>query len=214
MPSKKGQKGKSKSMSKQWADIRIGSFNLSFPKPRIPRLLGAAVSLSQPNSVYPNVSIDVPIEVDTAVIAAGATASTIPLDTTILPNWATRFASLFREYSICGANLELRLSNVVNPAGIVVAFIDEKSGAAPTAQQGENRPRLDMMVQNMTSVQPYRLKWKPADYLDLQWTITSVNTTDAFLQIFTSVASFFTTATTTGTVLVTGSLAVQFRGFV
>jgi hypothetical protein len=208
-----GRKSK-KHADKAWAQVKLGSFFMSFPQPRLPSLLGAAQRLNAGQAVYPMVSLDIPIEVDTAAIVAGATASTIPLDTTIIPNWGSRFASLFREYSVVGANLEIRLSNVVNPAGVVTIFIDEKSGAAPTAQQGQNRPRVDAMVQNMTMIKPYQLKWKPADFLDLQWTITSVNSTDAFLQIFTSVASFFTTATTTGTVIVTGALAVDFRGYV
>jgi len=208
----KNKKG-AKKKAQAWGDVRLGSFNMSFPKPRIPRLLGAAVSLPAGSSVYPRIKLDVPITAQSVSIAAGAAATSIALDTTLINNFSTRFATLFREYCVVGAALELRICDVTNPCGIAAAYIDEKSGASPTANEAENRARLDMMVVQMTTVKPYRLNWCTDDYLDLQWSASGVNTTDAWAKIFASSSSTGTTSSTAGVVLITGTLAFEFRGY-
>jgi hypothetical protein len=149
-----------------------------------------------------------------ASIAAGAVAAVFPLDLTLVNGFATRFASLFREYAIVGASIEIRLNNTAVTAGIIEAFIDEETNAAPTANDAANRPRLDMTVGPIFEPRAYRMKWKPRDILDLDYVATGTTFTPAWLKVFGSVANTFTTATTTGQVIVTGTLAFCFRGYV
>ncbi len=196
-----------------WGSIRLGGFSAQFPQPRIPRLLGSDRDLPAGNSVYPKVRIDVPIAPQVATLVSGAVAAVVALDTSLIANWSTRFASLFKEYAIVGAALELRPNNIAVTAGIVAAFLDEKSNAAPSQADMQDRPKLDMTCGPLFVPRAYRIKWMPGDLLDLDYTSSATNYTPVWLKIFSSVAATYTTATTTGQILVTGTLALEFRGY-
>lgn len=192
-----------------------GGFRLSFPIPRLPRILGSASKLSAASTIYPAmVQLDVPISVVAFSVATGALASNYSISTGSIAAFATRFASLFREYCIVGCRFEVRISVTANASGILAVWIDEDSNATPTAAQAANRARLDVGLVANPVDRVYRIDWKPLDYLDLDWTDGGTNTTPAFLKLYTDVANFGTTATTTAQVLVTGTVALCFRGYV
>lgn len=176
-------------------------------------MLGSDRDLTVGNAVYPYVLLDVPIGPQAAAIAAGALAASVALDTALIPGWATRFASLFREYAIVGASIEVRLNNVATTSGLVAAFLDEQSSAAPVAADMQDRPKLDMTCGPLFVPRAYRIKWKPRDLLDLDFVATGTNFTPVWLKLFASVANTYTNAATTGQVLVTGTLAFVFRGY-
>jgi hypothetical protein len=209
----KGNKHKKQERAAKWGEVRLGSFEMSFPKPRLPRIIGAAERLSARNSVYPNVRLDVPINPQLATISAGVLSGNTPLDTTIIDGFSTRFATLFNEYAIVGARLEIRPNGIVNGGGLCLGYIDEESAAAPTASAALNRPHLDMQVATLTDVHVYRVDWKPRDYLDLDFTSTGVNFTPAWFKMICTIANTYTSSSTTGQFLVTGSLAFEFRGY-
>lgn len=214
MAKRKGKRGKKQGPSSSWGSIQLGGFRASFPQPRIPRILGAARNLSAGRSVYPTVHLDVPIAMQKASITAGALASVFPLDLTTVTNWSTRFGSLFREYAIVGAKLELRMNNTVNPAGLVSAYLDEESNVAPTATASNDRPRLDILVQPLSTIGAYMLTWTPRDILDLDFVDVGTTFTPVWLKVFASTANNGTTATTTADILITGTLALTFRGYI
>ena len=163
--------------------------------------------------MYPRVKLDVPIRNLIGTISAGGVAGSFPLDLTAVQNWAARFGSLFREYAICGARLEVRVQGVSPAQGIVVAYIDEQSAASPTAAEALQRPRLDMIAGPLTVPKSYHLDWTPRDILDLDYVSTATTFTPAWVKIYTDVASFGASAGMTGQVLITGSLALEFRGY-
>jgi hypothetical protein len=146
-------------------------------------------------------------------IVAGAAATAIGLDLTRVQDWTTRFATLFKEYAIVGARLEIRPQNIANTAGIIAAYLDEQSGAAPTAVEALHRPRLDMTAGPLFVPKAYHIDWTPLDLLDLDFVDVATTFSPVWLKIFTNVANFGTLATTTGEVLVTGTLALEFRGY-
>ncbi len=183
---------------------------MSFPKPRLPQLVGAAETLPAQLSVYPTINIDLPISYQQATIAAGAVAAVFNISDTIIASFPTRFVG-FREFLILGARFELRLNNVANTAGYVLAYIDEKSAGVPTGTEATSRPRLDMICGPLFDRKPYRLDWMPRDYLDLQYTTVGTSQTPAYLKVFGSTATGLV-AGTTGEVIISGSLAIQFRG--
>ncbi len=211
MKKQNSNKGKAQ---QPWGVIRLGGFRAEFPQPRIPRLLGSDRNLGSRNSVYPNnVMLDVPIITTKSSIAAGVLAASIPLDLTKIQAFSSRFASLFQEYAIVGASLEVRMNNTINNAGVLAAFIDEDSSAAPGPTDALNRPRLDVLVAQQFQPGSYRLNWTPRDILDLDYVDCATTFTPAWLKLYTDVGNFGTTATTTGDVLVTGTLALCFRGY-
>jgi len=206
------QKKASQKKQAMWGQIKLGSFEASFPQPRLPRILGSDRDLPSTNSVYPHIRLDVPMHQKIVNIVAGACAGVVPLDLTSINNWS-RFQNLFREYAIVGARLEVRLNNVSTTAGIVTAFIDEQTSTPPTNQDALNRPRLDMLCGPLFVPRAYRLSWMPRDILDLDYTNVATTFTPAWLKVFTNVADLNTNAATTGQVIVTGTLALEFRGY-
>jgi len=196
-----------------WGQIRLGGFKAEFPQPRLPRLLGAAVRLGNNLSVYPNLSLDVPLQTEILSIVAGTLAGVIPLDITSVKNFIPRFSPLFKEYAIVGARIEIRPNNMANTSGLTGAFIDEESSAVPTAAQTSDVGRLDLNNAPLFQVKPYRLDWTPRDILDLDYVSTLTTFTPAWLKLFTNVADFGSQSTTTGQWLITGSLAFVFRGY-
>lgn len=197
-----------------WGMINLGGFRASFPRPSLPFRLGADTRLPQNLSVYPVVKLDVPIIPFQATIAAGATSLSVAIDPNAVFAFSTRFASLFREYAILGARLELRPQNISPAGGVCAAFLDEQVAAAPTGPQAVNRPRLDMTLAPLTVPKAYHLDWTPRDLLDLDYVSTATTFTPVWLKIYTDTPNFFTPASTTGQILVTGTIAFQFRGYV
>lgn len=210
----KQKKNKKNSGAQAWGSVRLGEgFQLTFAKPRIPRLLGAAQVLPAGLSVYPVVNLDVPIQPISFSIVAGAVAGVQGIDPgTIVPSFSTKFAA-FREWVLCGLRFEIRLNNVVNTQGVVVAYVDEKTSAAPTAAEALGHPRLDMQVAPLFERKPYIIDWIPRDLNDEAYTQVGTAFSPVYLKVFTNNANFVTGATTTGQVIVTGSLALQFRGY-
>ena len=208
------QKKNKNARAQAWGSVRLGSgFELTFAKPRIPRLLGAAEVLGNSLSVYPTVNLDIAIKPQQFSIAAGAVTGAIGFDpATIVNGYNTRFQA-FREWVVLGANLEIRLNNVANTQGYILAYLDEKSSAAPTAAEATQRPRLDMTCGPLFERKPYRLQWTPRDLTDESYTPFGTSFSPCYLKVFASNADTFTGATTTGQIIVTGSLALQFRGY-
>ncbi len=198
----------------QWGEVQLGGFRMSFPKPRIPRLLGAARNLGNSMSVYPTVDLDMPITQVNQPITAGAVAVSVALNFSLVDNFSTRIATLFREYAIVGVKLEIRINNVTSPAGVLACFIEEETNAAPTAAKALNRPRLDVLICQQTVPGAYTLTWTPRDLLDLDYVDTATSFNPAYVNLYTDVANFGTLAGTAAEVIITGAIAFTFRGFV
>jgi hypothetical protein len=170
--------------------------------------------LPQALSVYPQVDLSVPIIPILATITAGNTAVSAGLDLTKVVNWAVRFQTLFREYAIVGARLEVRPQNVSPAGGVIAAFLDEESASAPTAGDALNRPRLDMTAGPLTVPKAYHIDWTPRDLLDLDYVATSTTFTPVWVKLYTDTVNFFAPSSMTGQVIVTGTLKISFRGYV
>lgn len=213
MGKKKNKKSSGNGSNEQWAVIKVGSFRLSFPQPRLPLLLGAD-NLSAQNTIYPaRVPLCVPGIVGTFSVAAGALAASQPIDTTLIQSFSTRFATLFREYCIVGATIELRQNVGANPTGIAKFWVDEDSNATPTAAQANSRATIDIPILSTPVGKVYKIMWKPLDYLDLDWEDVGTNTQPAFLKAFTSTATGVS-VTTTASFSYNVILSVDFRGYI
>jgi len=211
----KKNKNKSSKDNNMWADIRIGAFRLSFPKPRLPVMLGATRRLTATNTIYPAyVPLDAVFAPFNLSVAAGALANSQVLDTTTIVSFATRFGSLFREYCIVGARIEIRVNGTTVPQGLVRVWIDEDSAAAPTGPQAQSRGALDIPLTSSPGGMVYTIDWMPYDLLDLDWTDVGTNVTSAWLKSFAGAAYTGTAATTTATLSYSGSIALAFRGYI
>lgn len=192
-----------------------GGFRLDFPIPRLPRWIGTP-NLRAGNAIYPRVNLDIPVSPGSISIASGAIAGVINIDSSIVKNFATRFASLFKEFAIVGCRLELRLNNCTAPQGLMLAYIDENDNSAPTAASLDYAHVEVPLVLNAadTTGSLHVLEWKAQSFEDLTWDPTSSAGLVAYLKVFSSVADTGTTSSTAATIMLTGAISVCFRGYV
>jgi len=145
---------------------------------------------------------------------AGGIADVINIDTSLINNWATRFASLFKEFAIVGARFNVRITSVSSPVGLIFAYIDEQSAAAPTAASlnvaHATIPIVSTDVDSTASL--HKVDWVAKSYADLTWDPVPASGLVGYLKLYASAATG--TGATTGAQLgVTGSVAVCFRGY-
>jgi hypothetical protein len=212
---KKGKKsGKGNGQSRQVLNVSGFLQKMGLPVPSLPFLIGSAGDLSAKQSGGSITYLNVPIFPQFVGMAAGGVTSVTPIDGTIVDNFVTRFTSLFKEACVVGVRFEIRPNNVVNPAGIALWYIDEKSNAAPTIAAATDAPHIDALVSATESPSCHLLSWKPHDFLDLEWSLCSAIATPAWLKCFASSTNTGTTGTTTTTFQLTGAIRLAFRGFV
>lgn len=216
MPRRKKNRGGANNNSNRPKNLTINGpwgSKITLPIGRLPITLGADRTLSANRTIYPSmVKLDVPIVALAPLIVTGQSSAVYPLDTNLIRAWATRFGALFDEYAIVGFSGEVRLSNVVNPAGVLFCLIDEKS-ASPLGPAAANSARLDIAVNNYDTSNHYRINWVARDYLDLEWQDIANNYIPAWLKFYASPSETGTTASTTASILITGTLALCFRGY-
>jgi len=190
-----------------------GGFRMDFPIPRLPSWLGAGDRLAADAATYPRIDLDVPTNIQNVAMVAGAMASVIALDpNSLVTSWSARFANLFREYCVVGARFELTLTNGANPQGLVVVFMDETLATAPNIGSLYT-PHLEVPIVSNPDSRTQILEYRPKGYEDLAWIPTVSTAPKQWLKFFASNAATLTGATTTGNIIVRGTLALAFRGF-
>lgn len=192
-----------------------GGFRLDFPFPRLPRWIGTP-NLSASNVVYPRVNLDIPIAVQSASVTAGAMATVLNIDTSAIANWSTRFGALFKEFAIVGARFEVRITSATTPQGMILAYVDEGASGAPTASALDYAhaeiPITSTSIDSTGSL--HRVEWTAHSFADLTWDLSNTSGVVGYLKLYASTGSTGTAAGTTANVLITGSYAVCFRGYV
>jgi len=192
-----------------------GGFRLRFPIPRLPSWLGAADRLAANATLYPRVDLDFPTSFNTITVASGATATVINVDVaSLVPNWSSRVQNLFKEYCVVGLRLEFTLNTSTAPAGAVIVFIDETVATAPNSGS-VFIPHMEIPIVNNPNGKVQLLEYMPSgSYTDLEWTPVSSPVTRQWVKAFASNSQTVTGATTAATIVVRGTIAIAFRGYV
>jgi len=218
MPNRE-KKGRKKKGGKQGGgnmiNVSAGRFRMEMPMPRLPRWIGTP-NISANNAVYPRLNLDVPITLTQANVATGALATTINIDSSLIPNFSTRFGATFKEFAIVGARFEIRLTATSTAQGFVLAYIDELSNAAPTATS-INYARAELPIvstQVDTRGSMHTVEWVARSYADLTWDAIGTSGVVAYLKLFASTGQTGTSATTAAQIAVSGAYALAFRGFI
>lgn len=188
---------------------------VGLPRSRLPRWIGSP-NLRPNAAIYPMVRLDVPIQMTTLTIAAGVLANVSNIDTSQIPNFATRFGTLFKEFCIVGARFEIRVNTITaSPQGMVLSYIDEDSVAAPTATSLDYAhaeiPLCGSSIDSKASL--HKIEWKARNYLDLQWTATTATGVVGYLKSYCS-ASTGTAVGTAGVLVLSGAFSLDFRGYI
>lgn len=192
--------------------------SVKLPIPKLPLRIGSDTSLGVGRSIYPVLNgLSIPIGPTQSSMTSGAMASVISINPSIVNQWSTRYAATFDEYCIVGLSFEIR--SFVTPgsadqAGYGAFFLDEKDSAAPTASNMFASPRIEVMNPSVYAPVPHYIEWKASDVADLNWLSTSITAnTPVYLKGFGSTADTFTTTGTNINYVITGTLAVSFRGW-
>jgi hypothetical protein len=188
---------------------------MGLPVPRLPFMIGSDADLNATNAVYPKmVKLDFPIIPQILTLSSGGLVSVININVNLIEE-ITSIQGLFAEYAIVGARFEYRVNATGTPQGLYLAYVSEKDSAVPTGAQALNSPHIEGLVNNTESPSCHRIAWKAADYLDMDWTTTaSSSDTPIYLKTFASTSTTGTSASTSAQILITGALALCFRGYV
>ncbi len=214
MPKGKGRNQNSNKGGGNMINVTAGRFRMEMPMPRLPRWLGTP-SLSANNVIYPRVNLDMPTTLQVLGLAAGSLASSTNIDSSLIPNFATRFGATFKEFAIVGCRFELRLTSTSTPQGFILGYIDEFSNAAPTSTSLNYAhvevPLVGTSVDSTGSI--HKIEWVARSYADLTWDAIGTSGVVAYLKLFASSATG-TNASTTATLLVSGAVSICFRGYI
>jgi len=145
----------------------------------------------------------------TTTVTSGQIASTNNVTSTQIQSFATRFASTFVEYRIIRAVFKIRLFSSTNP-GVIQFWLDEKSTAAPTLAEAQERAVL--IVSAGAVDRTFSLKWVSADPVDLQYNAVGTPATLVTFKGFTNNANFGSSIVATDYYEVEPEFQFQFRG--
>lgn len=186
---------------------------VSLPQPRIPKDIGSGSGLSFNNAIYPRlIKLDVALAPVIISVTAGAVAQVINLQIAASPMLGT-LLTIFNEYCIVGARWKIRQITTATPQGCVWVSLDEKISTTPTFALLENKAKDEIFLTTATDIDKHIVKWKALDYVDLAWYAYNVQSYPVYLKVFASNAGTLTNVATAATLLITGSMAVCFRGY-
>jgi len=149
----------------------------------------------------------------------GSLSAAQQVNLSLIPDFTTKYAPLFKEYCVVGLRYEIRVlpklgNNAGNPTGLIVFALDEANTAAPaTFVAISNLPHIEAALNIVESPSYHTIDWIPQDIEDLDWLPTSTSATPVTLKLYAKPADTFTNvAIDNAQVLVTGCLRVAFRG--
>ena len=185
------------------------------PEPRLPVKL-ATTSLNAGASVYPvKVNLDVPLVCQSVAITAGGAAAVISVGLRAsIYNYGSRFSTLFKEWCVVGVTYEIRVNpGMTSPQGFAIATFDETDNSNPTATSLQKAHTEIGLVAATDEPKVHKVSWLARGYGDLNWQPSINDDLIGYLKIFASTGDTFTSSTTAGTLMVTGTFACAFRQY-
>jgi hypothetical protein len=210
----KGKKKKAPSQEGAWGSIRLGGFSAVFPKPSLPRLLGTN-SLAAGSATYPRVYLDLPMTATSLALSSGALSTYVNVAGALIPNFVANWGNVFSMFTILGARLEARVTVCASGQGLVLlGFSDESVGSAVGSALAY-LPHIELPIPASLVNQPevQRLDWLCRTPNDLQFYATSNAEASTSIQAYAATATTFTGASTSATIVITGTLRVCFQGY-
>jgi len=180
----------------------------------LPTANAAVTTLTVKASVSPIHTFDLPFSPVQIGVSAGSLASSVPLTSSSIPNFTTRFQNLFQEYRLIGIRMVIKqITTPLNTsAGVSAFFVDEKNNSTPTASQALDRPRVEIPNILDTSGKRYGINWTAHDLTDLDWSQISATPTPLYLKSYSDTPNFMSSATTNTVFSLSGTMRFQFRG--
>jgi len=130
---------------------------------------------------------------------------------TVIGGFTTRFGTLFDEYRVIKATIEL------HPIGLNVGetalFLSEIGLGTPTNLEAEQRPGILLNNNNqLFTLQNNTLSWRATDLLDLQFQNITVGYNGVHYYVYTDNANYGAPTAVTDLWIVRPFLTIEFRG--
>lgn len=124
--------------------------------------------------------------------------------------WATRYATLFREYRVVALRFVAESTN--STTGKTMVTIDDANGTAPTTALMEDQGYV--MLSNAVGSNDSHCagKWTLADTGESSWILTSQGRTPCYIKLYTDNAFWNTPAAATTKIVLHVLYTIQFRG--
>jgi len=146
----------------------------------------------------------------TTTITTGVISALAAVGTGAITSFAARFGSTFDEYRVLGANL--KITPVAASTGVSKLWFDEKSNAAASLVDSQERNALALANTNAMSKSQAVMKWRARDLLDLQYTPIATATTPVYWKLYTDTANWGAPVAVTALWLVEVDTIIEFRG--
>jgi len=162
-----------------------------------------------PNQVVWEVWLPATPKKFTTTVTTGVIAGAVPVASSGITDFATRFGTTFVEYRIVRARFRIRFFSSTNP-GVCQFWIDEKSTSNPTLTEALERAVLVCSAAAIDTAP--MLKWMSGDPLDLQYSAIGTDVSYSTFKVYTSNTSFGSSVVATDYLEVEPLFQVQFRG--
>jgi len=146
----------------------------------------------------------------TTTVTTGVISALAAVSTGAITSFAARFGSTFDEYRILGANL--RITPVAASTGVSKLWFDEKSNAAASLVDSQERNSLSLANTNAMSKSQHVMRWRARDLLDLEYSPIGTVTTPVYWKLYTDTANWGAPAAVTPLWLVEVESIIEFRG--
>jgi hypothetical protein len=178
-------------------------------KSRVSALLSDGPAYAQ----QPTIRISLPCNLGilNTTVTTGVVAQSSVISSSSVQGFATRFGSTFDEYRIVGADVEIR-ALTSGASGVSRHFFDEKSSAAPSLADGEERLGTTLPNASSNPASVRTMRWRARDLLDLEYTAIGTATTPVYFKTYTDTANFGSPTTVTPLWLGTALIHFEFRG--
>lgn len=143
-------------------------------------------------------------------ITTGVIASAYPISSNAITGFATRFGSTFDEYRILKARF--RITPVSPSTGVSKMWFDEKSSAAPTVNESNERTALALPNTNANSKSKQSMIWVARDLLDLEYLPIGTVSVVAYHKIYTDTGNWAAPTAVTPLWIIEPIITVEFRG--
>jgi len=146
----------------------------------------------------------------TTTVTTGVIANALQLTSADIVGFATRFGSTFDEYRTVGADVEL--IPLAASTGEMNFWFDEKSTAAPTSNEAQERTSVHCAINSAASGSHRTMRWRARDLLDLQYSPIGTLSQPVTFKSYTDNALFGATIVATDVYIVKVLFLIEFRG--
>jgi len=163
----------------------------------------------QPNVVMRVISGTVPLA---TTVATGLISYVQTVDPTAdIPNWSSRFASLYQKYRLLKVACTATLTSA--STGMAAAWFNDESSTPPTFPEAEEQAQNWFPLSNASSRSSHTFMWTATDLNNLFFNDVATSSVSTNFKIFTNAANYGAPITATNVLVMNYTYWLEFRGY-